>query len=86
MEEEQVKDGPGSFTLSPNKYKTEDWHADLSGSINIEGNWFWLNAKKRTGSNGTFLSGRIGVAKKPKESEDSPPPKKDFNFDDDMPF
>jgi hypothetical protein len=76
----------GTFTLSPVKEKQEDWHADFSGSINLDGNWYFLNAKKRTGANGSFLSGKIGAAKKPKESENSPPPKKDFNFDDDMPF
>ena len=35
---------------------------------------------------GNFLSGKIGVQKQPKEPKSSPPPKKDFNFDDDMPF
>ena len=76
----------GTFTLSPVKEKQEDWHADFSGSINLDGNWFWLNAKKRSGENGNFLSGKIGVQKQPKEPKSSPPPKKDFNFDDDMPF
>ena len=76
----------GTFTLSPVKNKTEKWHADFSGSINLDGNWYFLNANKRTGSNGSFLSGKIGVAKKPKEPTSSPAPKKDFNFDDDMPF
>ena len=76
----------GTFTLSPVKNKTEKWHADFSGSINLDGNWYFLNANKRTGSNGTFLSGKIGVAKKPKEPKSIPPPKTDFNFDDDIQF
>jgi len=76
----------GTFTLSPVKDKKEDWHADFSGSINIDGNWFWLNAKKRSGENGNFLSGNIGRQKKPKEPVSIPAPKTDFNFDDDLSF
>lgn len=76
----------GTFTLSPVKDKEESWHADFSGSIMLDGNWYFLNAKKRTGPNGSFLSGKIGVAKKPKEPKEPTSPKKDFNFDDDIQF
>lgn len=76
-------------TLNPVKDKKEDWHADFAGSINIEGKWFWLNANKRKGTNGNFLSLKIGSEKKPKNEA----PKTEAtraatldDFDDDLPF
>ena len=67
-------------TLNPVKDKKEDWHADFAGSINIEGKWFWLNANKRKGTNGNFLSLKIGS-----ETEATRAATLD-DFDDDLPF
>ena len=76
-------------TLSPVKDKKEGWHADFSGSINIEGKWFWLNAYKRDGANGEFYSVKIGTEKPPMKQAPKTEATKAAtldDFDDDLPF
>jgi hypothetical protein len=79
-------DDTNEGTLSPVKEKTEDWHADFNGSINIEGKWFWLNGYKRKnkGTGEGFLKVKIGAPKKPKVDveSDKPKPKTLDDFDD----
>tara|TARA_R100001463_G_scaffold111116_1_gene165998 strand:+ start:910 stop:1182 length:273 start_codon:yes stop_codon:yes gene_type:complete len=84
-------DDVGTFTLNPQREKKEDWHADWSGSINIEGKWYFLNAYNRKGQNGGFLSGKIGKEKKSEGSNASVAEKPttadlDKFFNDDVPY
>ena len=84
-------DDVGTFTLNPQREKKENWHSDWSGSINIEGKWYFLNAWNREGKNGGFLSGTIGKEKKSKGSNASvaeKQTKQDLNkyFNDDVPY
>jgi hypothetical protein len=69
-------DKTNTFTLGTNKRKTKDSHPSHSGSINIDGQEYWLSAWVKEGKDGRFFSGSV----KKKE------PKKEGNDSDDIPF
>jgi hypothetical protein len=57
----QQYDNTNTGILSKNDRKTEDWHADYRGTINVEGREYYLDAKireKRDGS-GKFFSLKV---------------------------
>ena len=53
-------DNTNRFTIGKNKRKEAENHADLKGSLNVDGVEFWLSAWKKTAGDGsTFYSGTI---------------------------
>ena len=74
-------------TLFKNDRKESDSHADYRGTINVNGEEFWLNAWIKDGKNGKFMS----LSVKPKEQQKAPQkpvkqaPKAEFD-DSDVPF
>ena len=72
--------------LMKNPNKTADNHPDLSGSINVDGQEFWLSAwTKESKAGNKFLSLSI----KPKEAKAKPAKQKQTNDDfgnDSVPF
>ena len=84
-------DRTNTGTLSRNERKTDDKHADLTGSVNVEGVEYFLDAyvRERKDGSGRFFSlklkrkdkqpqasGGAGGAKKPAGAD----------MDDDIPF
>lgn len=58
-------DNTNRFTLFKNKKKEKDTHADFEGTLNVNGEEFWINAWIKTSQKdgGKFMSGSI----KPKQ-------------------
>lgn len=76
--------------VSKNERKTEDKHPDITGSINVEGNEYWLNGWKKEGSRGPFYSLSI-KPKEPRQADapaaSNPAPQARYSdLDDDIPF
>jgi len=81
------KSNENSGVLFKNDRKESDKHPDYKGSINVNGEDFWLSAWLKTSSKGTrFMS----LSVKPKEEQKKAPPKQDQSgfddMDDDLPF
>lgn len=81
-------DNTNKGILSKNDRKTQETHPDITGSINVDGQDYWLNGwqKKRKDGSGSFYS----LSVKPKEQKAAPPqqaplPTGEF-LDDDIPF
>ena len=72
---------PNSGKFSKNKRKTEDKHADISGSANIEGVDYWISGWLKEGNDGKFYSLQF----KPKEAKEAVS-KTNHDIDDDIPF
>lgn len=69
-------DNTNRFTLNKNTNKRDGKRdADYVGSVNVNGQEFWLNGWITNGKNGPFISGSI----RPKEprQEQSIPPRRD---------
>ena len=76
-------------TIAKNTRKTDDKHADISGSINVEGKDYWISGWLRTSGadGGKFYS----LSVKPKEARAASYPKDKASrnidpADDDQPF
>ena len=84
-------DNTNRGVLFKNKNKTEDYHGDMSGSINIDGVEYFLDAwAKESKAGERFLSLKRGNQKKVQASKpraDEPPPPPPFDDDlDSLPF
>ena len=58
------------FSLFKNDRKEKDTHPDLTGTINVEGVEYYLNAWTKQGKKGKFISGSIKL----KEAKSEPKP------------
>jgi hypothetical protein len=52
-------DNTNRFTLFKNERKESDKHADYTGTLNVDGTEYFLNAWLKEGSKGKFFSGNI---------------------------
>ena len=72
---------PNSGSISKNERKTEDKHADISGSANIEGVDYWVSGWLKEGAKGKFYS----LLFKPKEAKQIASTGR-ADIDDEIPF
>ena len=63
-------DETNRFALFKNDRKEKDTHPDLTGTINVEGVEYYLNAWTKEGKSGKFISGSIKL----KEAKSAPKP------------
>ena len=70
-------DNTNRFSLFKNDRKEKDTHPDLTGTINVDGVEYYLNAWTKEGKKGKFLSGSI------KLKEDKPAAPKPATVDAD---
>ena len=78
-------DNNNRFSLFKNDRKEKDTHPDLTGTINVEGVEYYLNAWTKEGKSGKFISGSIKL----KEAKSAPKPVAATAadpFGDDLPF
>lgn len=55
---------PGNFQLFKNHKKTDDKHADWTGTIKLpDGREYWFNMYNKEGAKGAYFSGYIGKEK-----------------------
>lgn len=67
-------DNSNSGLLAKNQRKEKDTHPDYSGSINIDGQDYWLSGWIKEGREGTKLEGQkyFSLSVKPKEAAAAP--------------
>jgi len=66
MSKEPYKHKENNGSMFPNDRKEKETHADLTGSINVGGQEYWLNGWQKDG-------GRISVSVKPKQQYQGKP-------------
>ena len=79
-----------TFSLNLQENKSEDWMADWSGRVVVEGKTYFLNGYiKKDG----WIAGKLKpegggkISEKPRDEENKPHPRETNNFDpDDIPF
>ncbi len=90
-------DNTNTGLLSKNPRKEKETHADYKGSINVDGQEYWLSAWIKSGREGTKLAGQkyLSLSVEPKEDRPRtaaparaarPAPVADSIGDDDIPF
>ena len=80
----QQYDNTNRGALFRNNRKEQDSHPDHTGSINIDGKEYYLNAWIKTSQNGNKF---FSLSVKPKESQTASPAKDSSpSSDDDIPF
>lgn len=81
-------DNTNKGTLGKNKHKNADTHPEYAGSLNVEGDEYWVSAWIKTNTKTKEKFFALSIKKKePKQaaantSKQSP----DDDFDDDIPF
>ena len=76
-------DNTNRFTLFRETDRKSDKHPEFSGSLNVDGVDYWINAWVKTSKTGSkFFSGSV----KPKTPRASEAPARDFDLDDAVPF
>lgn len=79
-------DNTNRWTLNKNPRKEQPNHPDYKGSINVDGQEYWLDGWIKDGANGKFISGSIKLkeARTPDGSQGAPMQREEL--DDDVPF
>lgn len=79
-------DNTNTGVLFKNDEKKTAKHPDYRGSLNVDGDEFWLSAWIKEGKKGKFMSLAI-QSKEPKQRAQKPPAATGQDFDDsDIPF
>jgi len=80
-------DNTNRGVLFKNDRKTEDYHGDYTGSIDIDGVEYFLDAWVKESKTGKkFFSLKKGNEKRGKAPQQSAPKQEAPAFDDDLPF
>jgi hypothetical protein len=74
-------DKTNTWTLNRNDRRRNDKDSEFSGSINIDGKEYWLNAWVKEGKRGKFFSGSV----KPKDGT-KPIAANKIELNDEIPF
>ena len=76
-----------TFTLNKNDRKTEDWHADMRGTLIWEdGSEYYVDVKVRNGHKGEFWSGKLKPKSETKGPDAKPTKPGPFDLNDECPF
>ena len=78
-------DETNRFALFKNERKEKDTHPDLTGTINVDGVEYYLNAWTKEGKKGKFISGSIKL-KEAKPAAPKPATVDADPFGEDLPF
>ncbi len=80
-------DNTNTGAIFKNKKKSSDKHPDRTGSINVEGQDYWISGWVKEKDGEQYLS--LAITKKEKQSakvEKAVPAKAPVDFDEDLPF
>lgn len=78
-------DETNRFALFKNDRKEKDTHPDMTGTINVDGVEYYLNAWTKEGKKGKFLSGSIKLKEDKPAAPKSAPAADPFD-DESLPF
>lgn len=79
-------DNTNSGILGRNERKTEPTHADHTGSINVDGVPYWIDAYVRTRTDGSGKFFSLRVRRKDGAAKPGAKPAQTAEIDDDVPF
>ena len=87
-------DNTNTGVVFKNDNKSEDWHPEYRGSINVEGKEYFIDLKIREGKHGKFFSAKVKRKDRPSGGKAVPamptsiprPPEPVADFDDAIPF
>jgi hypothetical protein len=77
-------DKTNTGTISKNDRKSEDWHPEYRGTLNVEGVEYYCDLKIRDGRNGKFFS--VKLKRKGALAAPVMAPIVEPDFDDSVPF
>lgn len=79
-------DNTNRGSIWKNDRKEKDTHPDFTGTLNVNGEEFWVSAWKRK-PDANPKAPALSFSVKPKEEQKAAPPKEQpADFDDDIPF